>query len=73
MPGSLTVTDYHSKKLMGTLYTRANSLSSTKSTRRSPDSHLEMNDCGFSIAEAASSCVKLARFLAVFSRLRKST
>jgi hypothetical protein len=36
----------YSKKLIGTLYIRANSFNSTKSTRRSPDSHLETKDCG---------------------------
>jgi hypothetical protein len=41
----LRLPDY-SKKLIGTLYSRANSFSSTKSTRRSPDSHLETKDCG---------------------------
>lgn len=51
---------YCRKNLIGFRYKRENSSSSITSIRRSPDSHLDTNDCGRRSAVAASAWVKPA-------------
>ena len=60
------------KKFSGLPYRRANSWSSTTSSRRSPDSHFETNDCGRPSWFATSTWVRLDCSRAWRSRSRNS-